>query len=144
LQHVCGALAEAVAADGEGARKLLVVRVHGARTKRDARIVARTVAASNLVKTAVHGGDPNWGRVLAAAGRAGVRLDPRTLDLRIGGHLVARRGAAHPTGERGAARHLRGKRVTFDLRIGAGPAAATALGSDLSADYVRINAHYRS
>jgi glutamate N-acetyltransferase/amino-acid N-acetyltransferase len=144
LRHVCGTLAEAIAADGEGARKVLVVRVAGARSRDDARQVARTVAASNLVKTAVHGGDPNWGRVLAAAGRAGVRLDPRALDLRIGGHLVAWHGAAHSRGERGAARHLRGRRVTFDLRIGAGKATATALGSDLSADYVRINAHYRS
>lgn len=144
LRRVCAHLAEAVAADGEGARKLLVVRVAGARSRADARLVARTVAASNLVKAAVHGGDPNWGRVLAAAGRAGVRLDPDALDLRIGGHLVARHGAAHPQGERGAARHLRGRRITFDLRIGSGAAQATALGSDLSAEYVRINAHYRS
>jgi len=144
LRQVCAQLAEAVAADGEGAHKLLIVHVAGAHTARDARTVARTIAASNLVKTAVHGGDPNWGRVLAAAGRAGVRLDPQALDLRIGGHLVAQNGAAHPAGERGAARHLRGKRVEMTLRIGAGPGEGTALGSDLSADYVRINAHYRS
>jgi glutamate N-acetyltransferase/amino-acid N-acetyltransferase len=144
LRRVCGELAEAVARDGEGARKLLVVRVRGARTRAQARQVARTIAASNLVKTAVHGGDPNWGRVLAAAGRAGVALDPKALALRIGGNLVARRGTAHPAGERGAARHLRGRRVMLDLDLGGGAAGATALGSDLSADYVRINAHYRS
>lgn len=144
LRRVSATLAEAVARDGEGARKLLVVRVHGARTREHARVIARTVAGSNLVKTAVHGGDPNWGRVLAAAGRAGVAIDPERLDLRIGGHLVARHGAAHPAGERAAARHLRGRRVEFDLRVGEGPESATALGSDLSADYVRINAHYRS
>jgi len=141
---VCRQLAEDVASDGEGAAKLLVVRVEGARSKRDALQIARTIAASLLVKTAVHGGDPNWGRVLAAAGRAGVQLDPHALDLRIGGHLVARRGAAHATGERLAARHLRGRRVELELRLGRGPGAATAMGSDLSADYVRINAHYRS
>ncbi len=144
LRQVCAQLAEAVAADGEGAEKIMIVHVAGARTARDARTVARTIAASNLVKTAVHGGDPNWGRVLAAAGRAGVKLDPQALDLRIGGHLVAENGAAHPAGERGAARHLRGKRVEMTLRIGGGKGTGTALGSDLSADYVRINAHYRS
>jgi glutamate N-acetyltransferase/amino-acid N-acetyltransferase len=144
LDAVCGALAEAVAADGEGARKLLVVRVRGAASNAAARRVARTVASSLLVKTAVHGGDPNWGRVLAAAGRSGARLDPRALDLRIGGHLVARAGSAYAAGERGAARHLRGRRVEMDLRVGRGPGAAFALGSDLGADYVRINAHYRT
>ena len=144
IKAVCRQLAEEVAADGEGAAKLLVVRVEGARSQREALQVARTIAASMLVKTAVHGGDPNWGRVLAAAGRAGVHLDPQGLDLRIGGHLVARHGAAHAPGERPAARHLRGRRVEFELRLGRGPGAATALGSDLSADYVRINAHYRS
>lgn len=144
LRRVCAELAEAVAADGEGATKVLVVQVRGARTARDARQIARTIAASNLVKTAVHGGDPNWGRVLAAAGRAGVKLDPAALDLSIGGHCVARHGAAHPAGERGAAQHLRGRRVEMVLDLGAGAATGTALGSDLSAGYVRINAHYRS
>jgi glutamate N-acetyltransferase/amino-acid N-acetyltransferase len=121
-----------------------VVRVTGARNDEEARRVARTVASSLLVKTAVHGGDPNWGRVLAAAGRSGARLDPQALDLAIGGSWVAKRGAAHPAGERAAARHLRGRRVELELRIGRGPGDATALGSDLSADYVRINAHYRT
>lgn len=144
LRQVCAELAEAVAADGEGAQKVIVVQVRGARTAADARQVARTIAASNLVKTAVHGGDPNWGRVLAAAGRAGVTLNPAALELSIGGHWVARRGAAHPAGERGAARHLRGKRVEMVLHLGVGAASGTALGSDLSADYIRINAHYRS
>jgi len=92
----------------------------------------------------VHGGDPNWGRVLAAAGRSGARIDPKSLDLRIGGHLVARGGCAHPAGERGAARHLRGRKIAMDLRVGDGGGASTAFGSDLSADYVRINAHYRT
>jgi glutamate N-acetyltransferase/amino-acid N-acetyltransferase len=144
IDLVCSHLAEAVAADGEGAHKLLIVRVSGARTCEQARLVARTVASSMLVKTAVHGGDPNWGRVLAAAGRAGVKLDPTALDLRIGGHLVARAGAAHLRGEPAAARHLRGRRVEMELVVGRGRGEAVALGSDLSAEYVRINAHYRS
>ena len=144
IEQVCRALAARIASDGEGASKLISVHVKGAPTQRDARMVARTVASSLLVKTAVHGGDPNWGRVLAAAGRSGVRIDPSALALRIGGCLVARSGAAYQAGERGAARHLRGRRVEMELRIGKGPAQAVALGSDLSADYVSINSSYRS
>jgi glutamate N-acetyltransferase/amino-acid N-acetyltransferase len=144
IGEVCRALAEMIAADGEGARKLLVVRVTGARSSRHARLVARTVASSPLVKAAVHGGDPNWGRVFAAAGRAGVPLDQRLMELRIGGHLVAAAGTACAAGERPAARHLRGRRVELDLSLGRGDAEATALGCDLSAEYVAINAHYRS
>jgi glutamate N-acetyltransferase/amino-acid N-acetyltransferase len=144
LDDVAWALAEAVAADGEGATKLLVVRVTGARNGADARRVARTVASSLLVKAAVHGGDPNWGRVLAAAGRSGVPLDPGELELRIGGHRVVRAGAAHPGAEAAAARHLRGRRVEMELAIGRGRAAAAALGCDLTPGYVAINAHYRS
>jgi len=144
IARVCAALAEAIARDAEGAEKLLVVGVSGARDDRGARLIARTIASSLLVKTAVHGGDPNWGRVLAAAGRSGARIDLARLDLRIGGCLVARGGCAHPSGERGAARHLRGRRIAMDLRVGDGPGTATAYGSDLSADYVRINAHYRT
>ncbi len=144
LDDVAWALAEAVAADGEGATKLLVVRVTGARCDADARLVARTVASSLLVKAAVHGGDPNWGRVLAAAGRSGVPLDLGELELRIGGHRVARAGAAHPGAEAAAARHLRGRRIEMELAIGRGRATAAALGCDLTPGYVAINAHYRS
>jgi glutamate N-acetyltransferase/amino-acid N-acetyltransferase len=144
LAEVTWALAQAVAADGEGATKLLVVKVAGAKSAADARRVARTVVSSLLVKAAVHGGDPNWGRVLAAAGRAGVPFMAKELELRIGGHRVVRAGAPEPGGEAGAARHLRGRRVEMELTIGRGPAAATALGCDLTAGYVAINAHYRS
>jgi glutamate N-acetyltransferase/amino-acid N-acetyltransferase len=144
VQEVCRVLAEAIAVDGEGATKLIVIKVAGGRSVAQAEQVARTVATSLLVKSAVHGGDPNWGRVLAAAGRAGVPLDPRRFELRIGGHLVATGGMAHPAGERGAAEHLQGKRVELALKIGQGKATAEALGCDLTAEYVRINAHYRT
>ena len=144
LQMVAWSLAEAVAADGEGATKLFVVRVKGAASQADAQRVARTVASSLLVKAAIHGGDPNWGRVLAAAGRAGVALDPSELELHIGGHCVARAGAVYPGGEALAARHLRGRRIEMELAIGRGRASAAALGCDLTAGYVAINAHYRS
>ena len=144
MEDVCGALAEKIAADGEGASKLLVVRVTGARSARQARAVARAVASSPLVKSAVHGGDPNWGRVFAAAGRAGVPLHPPRLDLRIGKHWVALGGAVHAKGEAPAARHLKGRRVEMELRLGSGTAESFALGCDLSAEYVEINARYRS
>jgi len=144
LTAVAWALARAVAADGEGAEKLLIVHVAGARTEPAARRIARAVAGSPLVKAAVHGGDPNWGRVLAAAGRAGVALDPAALDLVIGGHQVARAGVADPAGERGAAEHLAGREIEMLLVVGRGPGAAVAMGCDLTARYVAINAHYRS
>jgi glutamate N-acetyltransferase/amino-acid N-acetyltransferase len=144
LDRVCLDLAETVAADAEGARKLIQVNVRGASSEGDARRVARAIASSMLVKTAIHGGDPNWGRILAAAGRSGVRLDASALALRIGGHLVARAGGPRPAGEGPAARHLRGRRIRIDLTIGRGRADARALGCDLSADYVAINASYRS
>jgi len=120
------------------------VRVTGARSARQARAVARAVASSPLVKSAVHGGDPNWGRVFAAAGRAGVPLHPPRLDLRIGKHWVALGGAVHAKGEAPAARHLKGRRVEMELRLGSGTAESFALGCDLSAEYVEINARYRS
>ncbi len=144
IERVCARLAESVAADGEGARKLLVVRVTGARSAAQAQAVARTVASSPLVKAAVHGGDPNWGRVFAAAGRSGVTLDPGRMDLRIGRHWVARQGTALPGSVRGAARHLRGRRVEMELRLGGGKAEGAAWGCDLSAEYVAINSHYRT
>ena len=82
--------------------------------------------------------------MLAAAGRAGVALKPLALGLAIGGHVVAAGGAARPEGEKGAARHLKGKRIEMDLSIGRGPGRAVALGTDLSPEYVAINADYRS
>lgn len=144
IAWVAARLAEAIAADGEGATKLLVVHVSGAKTAALARRVALTVIGSPLVKTAVAGGDPNWGRVLAAAGRAGVPLNPNHLALSIGGHAVAVNGVGIPAGEKGAARHLRGRRVEMRLVIGRGRGSATALGCDLTHGYIEINAHYRT
>jgi len=144
IQNVCAALARMVAADGEGARKLLSVTVRGARSSTEARTVARAIASSSLVKAAVHGGDPNWGRVFAAAGRAGVPVRVEHMELRIGGHLVARGGTAVPGHERRAAGHLRKRNVEIALSIGRGKGAGTALGCDLSPEYVAINAEYRT
>jgi glutamate N-acetyltransferase / amino-acid N-acetyltransferase len=97
-----------------------------------------------LVNTAVHGGDPNWGRVLAVAGGAEVPFSARALEVRIGGHLVARGGAAYPAGELAAARHRRGRRVALSLRVGCRRGTAMALGCNLGAGDMRIHAYYRS
>jgi glutamate N-acetyltransferase/amino-acid N-acetyltransferase len=140
---VCRSLAEQIAADGEGARHRIDVSVRGARDDRDARLVARAVAGSSLVKTAVHGGDPNWGRIAAAAGRSGARLEPDRLAIRLG-PVTVYDGAPIAFDERAASLALRGKVVGIglDLRIGKG--AGMAWGCDLSAEYVAINSEYRT
>lgn len=143
LEAVCRSLAQQIAADGEGARHRIDVAVTGAATDADARRVARAVASSNLVKTAVHGGDPNWGRIAAAAGRSGARLDPDRLGVRIGPIAVYDR-APVDFDERTASRQLRGKVVEIGLDLGMGPGTGEAWGCDLSADYVTINSEYRT
>lgn len=143
LEAVCRSLAEQIAADGEGANHRIDVTVRGARTDRDARLVARAVAGSNLVKSAVHGGDPNWGRIAAAAGRAGARLDPDRLSVRIG-PITVFHGAPTAFDERAASRALRGKVVGIGLDLGLGTGTAMAWGCDLSAEYVTINSEYRT
>jgi glutamate N-acetyltransferase / amino-acid N-acetyltransferase len=143
LESVCRSLAEQIAADGEGARHRIDVSVIGARTDREARLAARAVAGSSLVKSAVHGGDPNWGRIAAAAGRSGARLDPDRLAVRIG-PITVYDGAPLPFDEAAASRALRGKVVGIglDLRLGSG--SGMAWGCDLSAEYVAINSEYRT
>jgi glutamate N-acetyltransferase/amino-acid N-acetyltransferase len=141
LEAVCRELAIAIAADGEGARHLIEVTVTGAPDDRDARVMARTVAASSLVKTAVHGADPNWGRIAAAAGRSGVDLDPERLRICIG-DVPVYDGAPLAFDEERAQAVLRGDVVPIlvDLALGAGQ--GTAWGCDLSAEYVAINSEY--
>jgi glutamate N-acetyltransferase/amino-acid N-acetyltransferase len=143
LEAVCRSLAEQIAADGEGARHRIDVSVLGARNDREARLVARTVASSSLVKSAVHGADPNWGRIAAAAGRSGARLDPDRLSVRIGA-ITVYDGAPLDFDERAASRALREKVVGIglDLRLGSG--SGMAWGCDLSAEYVAINSEYRT
>jgi len=143
LDAVARSLAEQIAADGEGAQHRIDVSVEGARDDREARRVARAVAGSSLVKSAVHGADPNWGRIAAAAGRAGARLDPDRLRVRIG-PIAVYDGAPVDFDERAASRALRGKvvEIGLDLRLGGG--AGMAWGCDLSAEYVAINSEYRT
>jgi len=145
LEECCRSLAMQIAQDGEGASKLLQITVAGARKEDDAEKVARTVIESPLVKTAVYGEDPNWGRVVAAAGRAGVKFDPNAVSLWISdgkkkfplvksGAIIADLAAAKKA--------MQGKKVTFILDLAAGKAEATAWGCDLTEKYVEINGKY--
>ncbi len=137
-------LAEMLVRDGEGVTKIAEVRVEGARTTADADRIARVVAESPLVKTALHGGDPNWGRILAAAGRAGVALDIERVAIWIGDVWVAEDGHARAYEEKDAARAMQEDPVRFRIRLGEGDASGWIWTSDFSHGYVDINAHYRS
>ncbi|WP_373044857.1 bifunctional glutamate N-acetyltransferase/amino-acid acetyltransferase ArgJ [Vulgatibacter sp.] len=145
LREVCTDLATSIARDGEGATKLIKVRVEGARHERDADAVARRIANSPLVKTAMHAADANWGRIVAAAGTAGVRFDADKLEVRIGPAVMCKRGVATaPENEVEATRHLQGREVEVLVKLGAGKAARTIWTCDFSAAYVKINAEYRT
>lgn len=144
LQHICGALARECARDGEGATKLVEVVVSGACNSTDASAVARSIAESLLVKTALFGCDPNWGRILAAVGRAGVPLDPGRVDVALGGVLVCRQGAAADFDVAQARAALERPEVRVEVNLHQGAARATFWTCDLSYDYVKINAEYHT
>jgi glutamate N-acetyltransferase/amino-acid N-acetyltransferase len=144
LTAVCKDLAIAMVRDGEGATKTLVLNVTGARDNAQARTIGRAVVNSSLVKTALYGGDPNWGRVIAAAGAARVGLDPEKWSLSLGGQPWVERGAIEALSEAEAHKMLEENTVEMTLDLGLGSATATAWGCDFSTDYVKINAHYRT
>jgi len=144
LLSVSEPLALGIVRGGEGATKVIAVSVYDARTVDDARQVARTIANSPLVKTAVHGADPNWGRIVAAAGRAGVRFDIQRVTVRIGGILLFENGLPHDESAPTAAEILKRDTVDIEVSLGGGDASATIWGCDLSAEYVRINGEYRT
>jgi glutamate N-acetyltransferase/amino-acid N-acetyltransferase len=141
FEAVCTDLARQIAADGEGATRRIDVTVSGARSDAEARIAARTVAGSSLVKTAVHGADPNWGRIAAAAGRSGATLDPETMRIWIGAVLTYA-GAPCDFDAGAASDALRGPVVSIRLDLAAGDGVGLAWGCDLSAEYVAINSEY--
>ena len=144
-------LAKAIARDGEGATCLIEVQGEGAARDADARTIARTICGSSLVKCAVHGRDPNWGRIVAAAGRAGAAMDPDAVALWLGDHQLMAAGqplafdrAAASTymRDRAAGAYLEDDTVLIRLRVGKGDGSGVAWGCDLSDQYVRINADY--
>jgi glutamate N-acetyltransferase/amino-acid N-acetyltransferase len=144
LAAVCASLAQQIVRDGEGVKHVVELRVEGARSEAEAEQVARAIAASPLVKTAWAGADPNWGRVLAAVGNSGAPVDPHRVDIFFGPMQVCRRGGARPFDERAAHRYLGQARFQVRVRLGRGRARAVYWTCDLTAGYVRINAHYRT
>jgi glutamate N-acetyltransferase/amino-acid N-acetyltransferase len=145
LCNVAEQLAIAIARDGEGARKLLTINVQGASSDGDAQQLARAIANSPLVKTALAGADPNWGRILSSAGASGVAFDPRQVDLRLNGFLVCRRGVRADFPEQEVRASLEGSECTLDLRVrGKGKGKSRFWTCDMTEDYIRINAEYRT
>ena len=144
LTLVARELSHMIVRDGEGATKFVEIRVKSAPSESDARKIARTVATSNLVKTAIFGADANWGRILAAAGRSGVTFDPDKVDIYLGAIKVAQGGCGFPFSDGEAREVLEKKDITITIDLNSGCAGAAAWTCDLSYDYVRINASYRS
>jgi glutamate N-acetyltransferase/amino-acid N-acetyltransferase len=145
LRRVCEPLAVGIVRGGEGATKLVTIEVTGGATSREAKQAARAIANSPLVKTAVHGADPNWGRLVAVAGRAGVEFNLDRASVRIGDVVLFAGG--RPFDERApqASEHLKGTDVTLRVDLGTGkPGSARMWTCDLSAEYVKINAEYRT
>lgn len=144
LTHVCVELAKMVARDGEGATKLIEIHVKGAKTEHDARLVARSISTSNLVKTAIHGKDANWGRIFCAAGYSGAQFLPEKVDIFLGDVQVAASGMALPFDEVAAKAVLENEEVVVTLDLHDGEIETKAWTCDLTDDYIRINASYRS
>ncbi len=142
LAGVCGSLAEQIVRDGEGVRHVVRLHIEKARTRAEAVRIGRTIATSALVKTAWAGADPNWGRILAAIGRAGVRLDPGRISVHCGPHRVCQNGAAVAFNEAAAHAYLSQPEFDLTVKLGRGRARATVLTCDLTAEYVHINADY--
>lgn len=142
LMDVCVHLAKETARDGEGATKLITVEVLGARDVGDARKAARTVASSNLVKSAVFGSDPNWGRIMMALGRSGAAAEEEKVDLFVNGVCIMEEGKPVPFHRDAVVALMRGTEVTFRLNLNLGKGDATAWGCDLTEEYVIINSAY--
>jgi glutamate N-acetyltransferase/amino-acid N-acetyltransferase len=146
LSYVCMELARMMAKDGEGASKFFETAVSGAKNENDARLAAKAVAGSSLVKTAVYGADPNWGRIIAAVGYSGAEVDPEKISLYLEGS-----GLKVPLVERGriadgvldkAQRIMKGDNITVLVDLGLGTASARSFGCDLTHEYVNVNANY--
>jgi glutamate N-acetyltransferase/amino-acid N-acetyltransferase len=145
IEEVMLDLAKAIAADGEGARRLVRIEVSGARNDREADTVARAIGNSPLVKTAISGGDPNWGRILSAAGASGAPIDPSMAGIALQGVTVCKKGTAVDFNESALSYALGASReVRVDMSVGKGKGKAVFWTCDLTEGYIRINASYRT
>jgi len=144
LTQVCVSLAKAIARDGEGATRLVEIVVHGALSDGEAERAAKTIATSPLVKTAIFGADPNWGRILAAIGRSGAQVDPARMDLWLGDVQLVAGGEPLPFDQSAARAALQGSEVSFTADLSLGTGQATIWTCDLSYKYVEINAEYHT
>ncbi|TEU02155.1 MAG: bifunctional glutamate N-acetyltransferase/amino-acid acetyltransferase ArgJ, partial [Dehalococcoidia bacterium] len=142
LTEVCTYLARRIASEGEGATRLIEVTVDGALTLADARLAARTIAGSPLVKAAVHGCDPNWGRIVAALGHSGAEIDESRIDLFLNNIRLVAEGLPHTFDKDKVRVAMGGAEVPIRVCLNLGDCAATAWGCDLSAEYVTINSEY--
>jgi glutamate N-acetyltransferase/amino-acid N-acetyltransferase len=143
LNEVCNYLAKSIARDGEGATKLIEVFVVGALSQNDARLAARTIVNSPLVKSAIHGNDPNWGRIVAALGRSGAKIVEKKLNVSMNGVCVMRQGVPTAFDKQKLSQSIaQSKEVLIKLNLNLGKGSATAWGCDLSEEYVTINSAY--
>ena len=142
LHGVCESLADQIVTDGEGAKHVVQLRIEQASTVDEARVVARSIANSPLVKTAWAGSDPNWGRMLSSVGKSGADVDPEKINIKIGSQTVCRGGVAHPFDERAAHEYMKQPRYDIVVELGRGKASLRFLSCDLTTEYVHINADY--
>jgi glutamate N-acetyltransferase/amino-acid N-acetyltransferase len=144
LEDICVDMAKAMIRDAEGATKFVEIAVKNARTPEDARTVAMSIACSNLVKTAMYGCDPNWGRIAASIGYSAVGIDPQKLQIKIGGFTVLKGEQGYRENEAALARIFRRQDIRVTVDLGLGKKSATVWTSDLSTQYVKINSAYRT
>lgn len=144
LKYVCESLAKQIARDGEGATKLIEVKVNGAANTEDARAIGKSIISSNLVKTAIYGTDPNWGRIVSAVGYSGVTVNPAAISVSIGPYLVFENGLPCAFEESDVKNYLQHETIDILVKLKQGEGTAKAWGCDLTYDYVKINASYRT
>ena len=144
LDYVTLKMAKAIVKDGEGATKFVQIEIHEAKSTLEAKKIARTVAESPLVKTAINGGDPNWGRIVSAAGNAGVTLDESKLKLAVNKITIYRKGLPVTPAPKKLKSVMKKKEITIQLHLGAGNKSTTLWTCDLSKEYISINADYHT
>ena len=142
LDRICIHFAKMLARDGEGATRLIEATVSGAKNLNEAKLAAKTIIGSSLVKTAVHGGDPNWGRIIAAVARSGAEVSESKIDLGIGRIAVLKGGKPLDYSEESVSRIFKGEEVPISVNLNLGTGSATAWGCDMSEEYVTINSEY--